>query len=69
MKMMGAKDLSELGPRFVSIHSDPVMCLPSVLPLTSLTPQINTRMVERDIFDGDAGLDRSGLWTSSRAKL
>ncbi|KAK4127042.1 cytochrome b5-like protein [Parathielavia appendiculata] len=46
MKMLGAKDLSELGPRF-----------------------INTRMVERDIFDGDAGLDRSGLWTSARAKL
>ncbi|KAK4247403.1 cytochrome b5-like protein [Corynascus novoguineensis] len=46
MKMMGAKDISELGPRF-----------------------INTRMVERDIFDGDAGLDRSGLWTSGRAKL
>ncbi|KAL2138794.1 hypothetical protein VTI28DRAFT_6225 [Corynascus sepedonium] len=46
MKMMGAKDISELGPRF-----------------------INTRMVERDIFDGDAGLDRSGLWTSARAKL
>ncbi|KAL2175446.1 cytochrome b5-like protein [Thermothelomyces heterothallicus CBS 202.75] len=46
MKMMGARNLSELGPRF-----------------------INTRMVERDIFDGDAGLDRSGLWTPSRAKL
>ncbi|KAK4131689.1 FMN-linked oxidoreductase [Trichocladium antarcticum] len=45
MKMLGAKDLSELGPRF-----------------------INTRMVERDIFDGGAGLDTSGLWTS-RAKL
>ncbi|KAK4140027.1 cytochrome b5-like protein [Dichotomopilus funicola] len=46
MKMMGAKDLSELGPRF-----------------------INTSIVERDIFNGGAGLDRSGLWTSSRAKL
>ncbi|KAK4153552.1 cytochrome b5-like protein [Chaetomidium leptoderma] len=46
MKMLGAKNLSELGPRF-----------------------INTRVVERDIFDGGAGLDRSGLWTSSRAKL
>ncbi len=28
-------------------------------------PQINTRAVERDIFDGDAGLDRSGLWTAT----
>ncbi|KAK3985689.1 FMN-dependent dehydrogenase-domain-containing protein [Cladorrhinum sp. PSN332] len=46
MRMIGAKDISELGPRF-----------------------INTRMVERDIFDGGAGLDRSGLWTSRAAKL
>lgn len=46
MKMMGAKDISELGPRF-----------------------INSRMVERDIFDGGAGLDRTGLWTSRAAKL
>jgi hypothetical protein len=30
--------------------------------------QVNTRMVERDIFDGDAGLDKSGLWTA-KAKL
>ncbi|KAK3902467.1 cytochrome b5-like protein [Staphylotrichum tortipilum] len=42
MKMLGARDISELGPRF-----------------------INTRAVERDIFDGDAGLDRSGLWTAT----
>jgi hypothetical protein len=36
MKMMGAKDLSELGPRFVSIRPHHV-CLPEVLPLTSPT--------------------------------
>ncbi|KAB5581055.1 FMN-dependent dehydrogenase-domain-containing protein [Coniochaeta sp. 2T2.1] len=45
MKLLGAKTISDLGPRFV-----------------------NARVVERDIFDGDAGLDKSGLWTS-RAKL
>ncbi|KAK3366859.1 FMN-dependent dehydrogenase-domain-containing protein [Lasiosphaeria ovina] len=45
MKLLGVKDVSELGPRF-----------------------INSRMVERDIFDGGAGLDKAGLWTS-RAKL
>ncbi|KAH8910412.1 FMN-dependent dehydrogenase [Coniochaeta sp. PMI_546] len=45
MKLLGAKNVSDLGPRFV-----------------------NARVVERDIFDGDAGLDKSGLWTS-RAKL
>jgi hypothetical protein len=32
--------------------------------------QINTRAVERDIFDGEPGLDRTGLWEpSSKAKL
>ncbi|KAL2153862.1 hypothetical protein VTH82DRAFT_2538 [Thermothelomyces myriococcoides] len=46
MKMIGARSLSELGPRF-----------------------INTRMVERDIFDGGAGLDMLGLESPSRAKL
>lgn len=30
-------------------------------------PQINTRRVERDIFDGDAELDKQGLW--AKAKL
>ncbi|EGZ77083.1 hypothetical protein NEUTE2DRAFT_146701 [Neurospora tetrasperma FGSC 2509] len=45
MKLLGAKTVNDLGPRFV-----------------------NTRKVERDIFDGDAGLDKNGLWTS-RAKL
>ncbi|KAK1757838.1 FMN-dependent dehydrogenase-domain-containing protein [Echria macrotheca] len=45
MKLLGVKEVSELGPRF-----------------------INSRMVERDIFDGGAGLDRHGLWVS-RAKL
>jgi hypothetical protein len=66
MKMMGAKDLSELGPRFVSVH--PIFAS-LLFPKLTTSPQINTRAVERDIFDGDAGLDRTGLWTSSRAKL
>lgn len=30
--------------------------------------QINTRMVERDIYDGDAGLDTDGLW-AKKSKL
>ncbi|KAK5990847.1 L-lactate dehydrogenase (cytochrome) [Cladobotryum mycophilum] len=28
--------------------------------------QINTRRVDRDIFDGDPGLDKQGLWTKSK---
>jgi hypothetical protein len=43
MRLLGAKNISELGPRFV-----------------------NARQVERDIYDGDSGLDRQGLWTKSK---
>lgn len=28
--------------------------------------QINTRMVERDIYDGPSGLDTSKLWSKSK---
>lgn len=31
--------------------------------------QINSRKVERDIFDGGAGLDTFGLWDKVRSKL
>ncbi|KAF7560728.1 hypothetical protein G7046_g3416 [Stylonectria norvegica] len=44
MRLLGVKDVSELGPKF-----------------------INSRRVERDIYDGDPGLEHSGLWT--RPKL
>ncbi|KAI6785663.1 Cytochrome b2-like protein [Emericellopsis cladophorae] len=44
MRLLGAKNISELGPKF-----------------------INTRKVERDIYDGEPGLDKQGLW--ERAKL
>ncbi|KAK7427702.1 hypothetical protein QQZ08_005808 [Neonectria magnoliae] len=44
LRLMGAKNISELGPRL-----------------------INARSVERDIYDGDPGLERRGLW--SRSKL
>ncbi|KAJ6783261.1 hypothetical protein PWT90_09772 [Aphanocladium album] len=35
--------------------------------ISDLRPScINTRRVERDIYDGEAGLDRQGLWTKSK---
>ncbi|KAL7925062.1 FMN-dependent dehydrogenase domain-containing protein [Trichoderma austrokoningii] len=43
MRLLGVKNVQELGPRF-----------------------INTRCVERDIFDGDAELGRQGLWTKPK---
>ncbi|KAI0874122.1 FMN-dependent dehydrogenase [Hypoxylon argillaceum] len=46
MKLLGAKNISELSPR-----------------------HINTRKVERDIFDGDANLETFGLWEKVKSKL
>ncbi|KAI1357103.1 FMN-dependent dehydrogenase [Xylaria sp. FL0043] len=46
MKLLGAKNISELGPK-----------------------HINTRKVERDIFDGDANLETTGLWERVKSKL
>ncbi|RYP24803.1 hypothetical protein DL765_000349 [Monosporascus sp. GIB2] len=46
MRLLGVKDVSELGPR-----------------------HINSRMVERDIFDGGAGLETFGLWDKVVSKL
>ncbi|KAK7988943.1 polyketide synthase PKS2 [Apiospora arundinis] len=43
------------------------MKLLGVKDISALGPQhINTRMVERDIYDGAAGLDKMGLWTKSK---
>jgi hypothetical protein len=72
MKLLGAKTVSDLGPRFVRHFLSQLFVqeLDGVVSYPKLThgDQVNTRMLERDIFDGDAGLDKSGLWTS-RAKL
>ncbi|KAI0409424.1 FMN-dependent dehydrogenase [Xylaria palmicola] len=46
MRLLGVKDVSELGPK-----------------------HINARKVERDIFDGDANLETSGLWEKVKSKL
>lgn len=27
-----------------------------------IVPQVNTRMLERDIYDGEPNLDKQGLW-------
>ncbi|KAI1329143.1 FMN-dependent dehydrogenase [Xylariaceae sp. FL0255] len=46
MKLLGVKNVSELGPRY-----------------------INTRKVEREIFDGEAGLESFGLWEKVKSRL
>ncbi|KAH7375960.1 FMN-dependent dehydrogenase [Plectosphaerella cucumerina] len=43
MRLLGAKTVADLGPRF-----------------------INSRAVEHDIYDGESGLDKQGLWTKAK---
>ncbi|KAI1811261.1 FMN-dependent dehydrogenase [Poronia punctata] len=46
------------------------MKLLGVKNVSELSPRhLNTRKVERDIFDGDAGLESFGLWEKVKAKL
>ena len=70
MRLLGAKTVTDLGPHFVSAplpSSGPPM--PPSEDANRLCSQINSRAVERDIYDGPAGLDRSGLWTNVKAKI
>lgn len=60
MRLLGAKDIQELGPRFVRLLSY-THDLTSEALLTILH-QVNSRTVERDIYDGEPNLDKSGLW-------
>ncbi|KFA66307.1 hypothetical protein S40285_01866 [Stachybotrys chlorohalonatus IBT 40285] len=46
MRLLGAKNVSELGPHL-----------------------INTRRVERDIYDGEPNLGQNGLWAKVKSKL
>jgi hypothetical protein len=58
MRLLGVEKVSDLGPKHVSLSS-----LPSVY--ISNCFQINTRAVERDIYDGNAGLEKLGLWVKA----
>lgn len=57
MRLLGVEKVSELGPRCVSNTS---CCVP--LGDAYSKTQINSRAVERDIYDGEAGLEKPGLW-------
>lgn len=64
MRLLGAKSVNDLGPRFVSLNQLYQCCLQCH---TDICYQVNTRMVERDIYDGEPNLDRSGLWEKQAA--
>lgn len=76
MRLMGAKDVSELGPRFVRVPSSSsetslVWLRNQMHSLTSMN-QVNTSIIERDIYNGPSNLDKSGLWEKAdltKAKL
>lgn len=63
MRLLGANSVDELGPHFVSLlygHHDPHVFVLGRMVLTS--SQVNTRMLERDIYDGEPNLNKTGLW-------
>ena len=58
MRLLGVERVSELGMKHVS------------RPLSNITMetqcfQINARAVERDVYDGSAGLEKVGLWVKA----
>jgi hypothetical protein len=63
MRLLGAKSIAELGPQHVcsSMYSN------LLLLLLTQRAQINTRIVEQEIYDGKPNLGSVGLW--SKAKL
>ena len=60
MRLLGVEKIEDLGPKHVS--DDLTMLLPCIL----IYFQINSRMVERDIYDGPAGFEKFGLWVKAR---
>ncbi|TGJ82538.1 hypothetical protein E0Z10_g6201 [Xylaria hypoxylon] len=54
------------------LQAETVTCMKllGVKNVSELSPKhVNTRKVERDIFDGDANLETSGLWEKVKSKL
>ena len=58
MRLLGVEKVSDLGRKHVSL-------LPSVDMPNAHNVQINSRAVERDIYDGHAGLEKLGLWVKA----
>jgi hypothetical protein len=55
MRLLGVEKVSELSPKHVSSPRRE-----TIAPV--YFSQINSRAVERDIYDGQAGLEKLGLW-------
>lgn len=55
MRLLGVEKVSELSPKHVSNPRRETIA-------HVYFSQINSRAVERDIYDGQAGLEKLGLW-------
>lgn len=64
MRLLGVGKVEDLSMQYVR-------CRPSenAVMHTDCGLQINTRAVERDIYDGPANLERPSLWAKAKAKL
>lgn len=58
MRLLGVERVDQLSMKHVSCFE---FSKPSMLTL----PRINARVVEREIYDGDAGLEKFGLWVKA----
>ena len=61
MRLLGVEKISQLGSKHVRILYP---FYHFYYGLTSM--QVNSRAVERDIYDGSAELDKLGLWEKAR---
>jgi len=63
MRLLGAERVDQLGPQHVSTD---FVVLRGGRRQSLILSQINSRAVERDVFDGPAGLEKLGLWVQAK---
>lgn len=66
VRLLGASNVGELGPRFVSASAAQAPGAVERCGLLLTCLKINTRMVERDIYDGPSGLEKPKLWSKPK---
>ena len=66
MRLLGVEKIEQLGLQHVSDFDTDT---DNILGMLTVGFQVNTRALERDIYDGPANLDRPSLWENVRSKL
>jgi len=62
MRLLGVEKFSELGLKHVSLTK---LSVSDIIMLIYM-PQVNARALERDIYDGPAGLEKLTMWVQSK---